>query len=166
MCAFTRGPGPNRWPSSTRTHPPSTPAPGPRLSRFVPVLVPSFFLFREHVQQNLPVVARTRGGLGACDPISFGSPHVHPTGAHRTCGEPDEIKKIPTRTSKPDVFVSPLVKQGTASKAQHTHTLKQARATIQSINCKLKLRSNAPSGHGPIARHEKSNKVDNRHQRN
>ena len=29
--------------------------------------------------------------------ISLGSPHVRPWGVHRTCGEPDEIKKIPTR---------------------------------------------------------------------
>ena len=27
------------------------------------------------------------------NPISPGSPHVRPVGVHRTCGEPDEIKK-------------------------------------------------------------------------
>ena len=27
------------------------------------------------------------------NPISSGSPHVRPMGVHRTCGEPDEIKK-------------------------------------------------------------------------
>ena len=29
----------------------------------------------------------------AVNPISPGSPHVRPMGVHRTCGEPDEIKK-------------------------------------------------------------------------
>ena len=29
----------------------------------------------------------------AVNPISSGSPHVRPMGVHRTCGEPDEIKK-------------------------------------------------------------------------
>ena len=34
--------------------------------------------------------------------ISFGSPHVRPTG--RTCGEPNEIRKIPTRRILPALF--------------------------------------------------------------
>ena len=29
----------------------------------------------------------------APNPVSSGSPHVRPMGVHRTCGEPDEIKK-------------------------------------------------------------------------
>ena len=33
----------------------------------------------------------------AVDSISPGPPHVRPTWALSTCGEPDEIKKIPTR---------------------------------------------------------------------
>ena len=33
--------------------------------------------------------------------ISFGSPHARPTGAHRTCDEPDEINQKPTRKRSP-----------------------------------------------------------------
>ena len=40
----------------------------------------------------------------AVNSIPSGSPHVRPMG--RTCGEPDEIKKIPTRNILPLFFVS------------------------------------------------------------
>ncbi len=42
----------------------------------------------------------------AVNPISSGSPHVRCTPMGRTCGEPDEIKKIPTRKILPLFFGS------------------------------------------------------------
>ena len=76
---------------------------------------PSRWMARPILQVRRDGAARGDGGAGtrlkpfnstpmAVNPISSGSPHVRPTGVHRTCGEPDEIKKNTHPKNIPALF--------------------------------------------------------------